>query len=102
MKVLTLVGKLFLLKTRAFREEHEWRLISYFIKTGKDVCSFRALRNRIVPYREFKLLKSESSPIAEVILGPRNMTPNYVIESFLKQNGFVNVKVRRSEATYRG
>lgn len=101
MTVLTFFGKLFLLKTRAFREEREWRLISYFVKPGNDACSFRALRDRIVPYREFELLKSESGSIAEVILGPRNMTPNYVLESFLKQNGFANVKVSRSEATYR-
>jgi len=98
---LTLFAKLFLLKTRAFREEREWRLISYFVKTGDDMCSFRALNDRIVPYREFELVESESGSIVEVILGPRNTTPNYVMESFLKQRGFLNVTILRSEATYR-
>jgi hypothetical protein len=37
----------------------------------------------------------------EVILGPRNTTPNYVMESFLKQSGFANVKISRSKASYR-
>lgn len=99
--LLTLFAKLFLLKTSAFREEREWRLISYFVKTGDDMCSFRALNERIVPFREFELLESESGSIVEVILGPKNTTPNYVIESFLKQSGFANVKILRSEATYR-
>lgn len=101
MTVLTLFGKLFLLKTSAFREEREWRLISYFVKTGDDICSFRALNDRIVPYREFELIESEGGSIVKVILGPKNTTPNYVIESFLKQRGFPNVTILRSEATYR-
>ena len=50
MTVLLLFGKLFLLKTNAFREEQEWRLISYSVKSGDDMCSFRALNDRIVPF----------------------------------------------------
>lgn len=101
MTVLTLFAKLFLLKTSAFREEREWRLISYFVKMGADMCSFHALNDRIVPYREFKLFELEDGPIVKVILGPKNTTPNYVIDSFLRQRGFPNVAILRSEATYR-
>ncbi|MGB4017208.1 DUF2971 domain-containing protein [Petrimonas mucosa] len=101
MTIFPLFGKFFLLKTRAFREEREWRLISYLIRTGDDTCSFRAMNDRIVPYREFELLDNGSSPILEVILGPKNTTPNYVIEGFLKHNAFTDVTVLRSEATYR-
>lgn len=103
LKVLTLFTELFLLKTSAFREEREWRLISYFVKQmGKDdMCSFRALNDRIVPFREFELLNLESGSIVEVILGPKNTTPMYVIDSFLKQRGFANVKILRSEVSYR-
>jgi len=101
MTVLTLFAKLFLLKTNAFREEQEWRLISYFTKPGDDVCSFRALNDRIVPYREFEMLKLGSESIMEVILGPKNITPDYVIESLLKQSGFPDVKVLHSIASYR-
>jgi len=65
------------------------------------MCSFRALNDRIVPFREFELLESKSGSIVKVILGPKNTTPNYVIESLLKQSGFPNVKVSYSEASYR-
>lgn len=101
MRVLLLFEKLFLLKTNAFREEREWRLISYLVKSGDDMCSFRALNDRIVPFREFELIESEIGSVVEVILGPKNTTPNYVIESLLKQSGFANVKILRSKATYR-
>ena len=101
LEVLMLLENLFLLKTSAFREEREWRLISYFVKSGNDPCLFRALDDRIVPYREFKLLEAEKGSIVKVILGPKNTTPNYVIDSFLKQRGFRNVTISRSEATYR-
>src|SRR5438128_6931164 len=101
MEVLTLFAKLFLLKTSAFREEREWRLISYFVKSGNDTCSFRALKDRVIPFREFKLLESENDSIVEVILGPKIMTPNFVIKSFLNQNGFANVKISHSQASYR-
>ena len=101
MTVLTLFTELFLLKTSAFREEREWRLISHFVKGGDDTCSFRSLNDRIVPFREFDLLESENGSIVEVILGPKNITPSYVIESFLKQHGFANVKISRSKASYR-
>lgn len=100
-RVLMLFAELFLLKTRGFREEREWRLVSYLVKSGDDICSFRALNDRIVPCRPYELPESASGSIVEVILGPKNTTPNYVIESFLKQGGFANVKILRSEATYR-
>ncbi len=101
MRVLLLFEKLFLLKTDAFREEREWRLISYLVKSGNDMCSFRALNDRIVPFREFELLELRNDSVVEVILGPKNTTPNYVMESLLKQSGFPNVKILRSKATYR-
>lgn len=101
MTVLMLFKDLFLLKTKAFNEELEWRLISHFVKSGNDYCMFRAANDRLIPYREFELVALEESPIREVILGPKNLTPSYVIESFLRKHGFTNVKISRSEATYR-
>lgn len=103
MTMLTLIPKLFLLKTKAFREEREWRLISPFIKNTEinDTCSFRALTDRIVPYRKFELHKLQTGPIVEIILGPKNTTPSHAIDSFLIQNGFSDVKIKYSEASYR-
>jgi hypothetical protein len=101
MTVLTLFTKLFLLKSEAFSEEQEWRLVAYFIKSADESCSFKAYSDRITPYREYKLLPLEEKPIVEVILGPKNITPVYVLESFLKQNGFNNFKISHSKVTYR-
>lgn len=99
--MLGLLPKLYTLKTPAFREEREWRLISYLMKDANDTCSYRALDNRIVPIRKIDLIKIENDPISEVIIGPKNLTPNYVIEKFLKQHGFENVVVTLSSVTYR-
>jgi len=96
-----LFTKFFLLKTKSFLEEREWRLISYLLKLGNDACSFHALPDKIIPYREFPLLELEEKSIVKVILGPKNNTPEYVVDTFLKQNNFKDVKVLRSSASYR-
>jgi len=101
LAMLSLFPKLFLLKSPAFREEKEWRLLSHLVCTGKDTCSYRALQNRIVPYRSFNLKQPERQPIAEVVLGPKHLTPVRIVEDFLRQNGYDAVTVKRSEATYR-
>lgn len=90
-----------MLKNRAFVEEAEWRLVSYLVKESNDSASFRAAGNRLVPYREFNLKQLTAKPITEVYLGPKNITPNFVIEKFLTLNGFPDVSVKRSAATYR-
>lgn len=100
-KVLTLFPELFKLKGPAFREEREWRLLSYFTKGGRDQCSHRVVQGRIVPFRVYELLELERKPIAEVILGPKHGTPAAVVEDFLNQNEFAETIVRRSEASYR-
>lgn len=101
MSVLILFQELFKLKTMAFKEEKEWRLISYFVKTGEDICMYRAVDDRIIPYRIFELKSLEQDAIKEIILGPKNLTPKYVVESFLNKHGFRNVRVLNSEASYR-
>ena len=98
--LLMLFLKMFLLKGDAFREEREWRLIAYFIYRG-DTCRYRVARDRLIPYREIPLLEFAWQPIKEVILGPKHITDPVVIEGFLRQNGFGDVPVRRSNASYR-
>lgn len=101
MTILSLFSKLFLLKSSAFEEEHEWRLISYLTKNGEDSCSFRSVNNQVIPFRTYELLEMERKPIAEVILGPKHQTPVKVVQDFLKKSGFGDVKVIKSKATYR-
>jgi len=99
-KLISLFPELFRLKANAFREEREWRLLSYLVKGGADPCSHRAAHDRIIPYRKIELAGLERSPIAEVILGPKHRTPPKLVEDFLKQNHYGVVRVRRSEASY--
>jgi hypothetical protein len=102
-KLLPLFYQLYLLKSPAFREEQEWRVLSMLTTDGEDedACSHRIADNRIVPYREVELVELERSPIVEVILGPKHGTPPKIVENFLKLNGYGLVKVTRSEASYR-
>jgi hypothetical protein len=101
LRLLSLFSKLFHLKAYAFREEREWRLLSYLVKGGEDFCSYRAVHDRLIPYRQVALVGLERTPIREVILGPKHNTPPKVVEDFLKQNQYGVVQVRRSEASYR-
>jgi len=94
-------NKLFLLKANAFREEREWRLISYLVQLTTDSCLYRAQPNRVIPYRAFELLGLDRFPISEVILGPKHVTPLPVVRSFLEFHGFDVAKVRQSDVTYR-
>ena len=100
--LLELYIPLYLLKTYGFREEREWRLISPYIFRGSDdLCFYRVVTENIVPYREYELLEGEEEPILEIVLGPKHITPNDLVERFMKQSGFKNVRVRRSDVTYR-
>ena len=96
-----LIPQLFRLKACAFREEREWRLLSYLIQYGAEACSHRVIDNRIVPYRKVELAELARSPIAEVTLGPKHGTPTKIVEDFLKLNQYGLVKVRRSAVSYR-
>jgi hypothetical protein len=101
LKVLMAVFHLFTLKHQAFREEQEWRLISHLLKGEGDACDFRVSGDRLIPYRSFPLKALGIPAIDEVILGPKNATPEFVVSKLLLQNGFTGVSVKRSSATYR-
>jgi len=104
MALVPLIGNLYALKSIAFEEEFEWRLISLLFNIPNmdpEPCLFHPSLNKIKPYRSFKLTDLKVNPIEEIVIGPKNSTPGYVIESFLIQNGFKNVKVISSKATYR-
>ncbi len=94
---------MFQLKSKAFAEEQEWRLLSLLAKypENKGTLLFRALENRLIPYREFELKYLNIDRICKVIVGPKNTTPKFVIERILDQYGFKNVDIELSSATYR-
>jgi hypothetical protein len=95
---------LYALKNPAFAEEQEWRIISHLLDGSSHDSfgnmSFRAKENCIVPYIPVSLENLSSAPIAEVILGPKNLTPERFVEAILRKNGW-KVTVRHSRASYR-
>lgn len=99
-----LLPKLFALKSEAFREEKEWRLVANHVINYVDGgCEFRAIGRRIIPFVTHEMLTQTDAPqpIREVIIGPRNETPSWVVNDFLAVNGYSGVAVRRSTASYR-
>lgn len=60
---------------------------------------FRVCSNHITPYLSLPFPKKDC--IKEIILGPRNHTPEPVIRAALEKYGFHDVAIRRSAATYR-
>lgn len=101
MRTLELFLKLFTLKSWAFREEREWRLLSYQRISVDDPVSYRPLDDRLVAYRPYTLESLDRHPIVEVLLGPKQLTPPNTIEALLQQKGFRDVQVKRSAASYR-
>jgi hypothetical protein len=100
VRLFELLPMLFKLKSDAFTEEAEWRLVSMLV--GKfDDCLFRASHGKVVPYRCIPLATLEVPAIAEVVLGPKHETPESVVESLLAHAGFGGAAVRRSRASYR-
>lgn len=98
---LALIPKLFLLKSAAFSEELEWRLLAPQFKAIGGEFSYRAGDSQIIPYRSYDLCELQRLPIKEVVLGPKHKTPAHVVSDFLRSCGFGSVVVRQSEATYR-
>jgi hypothetical protein len=100
-KLFVVLSHLFRLKNPAFREEAEWRLISHLFNGLEEECEFRISAERLIPYRSVALKNLELPAIREVILGPKNITPEFVVRRFLEKNGFGGVTIKRSSATYR-
>jgi hypothetical protein len=96
------------LKNPAFAEEKEWRAISHVIRgTGenplKSLASmeFRPHLDRVVPYRRIALENVGIEAITEVILGPKHVTPEGIVEAMLRKYSVTGARVRRSSASYR-
>lgn len=105
----------FILKNPAFKEEGEFRILCSIDMLGSSysraensmvyiinpALNFRARGDHIVPYLRLPIPDDKKGCIKEIILGPRNRTPEPVIRAALEKFGFQNVTIRRSAATYR-
>lgn len=88
---------LYLMKNQGFSEENEWRLIGHASRHDDIDCSFQMVNGRIVPYRECSF---PEDLVEEVYLGPKNRTPNYVVQRYLRKCGINNARILKSKATY--
>lgn len=100
-KLHELSPELFRLKSDAFEEEKEQRLVATRWKDIPGNCEYRASGKQIVPYRSVRLEPLALDPIVEVILAPKHPTPWATVSSMLSTYGFSGVTVRKSKATYR-
>ncbi len=87
---------LFSIKSPAFCEEKEWRILHYSSLNALRNVEFREHKTVISPYVR---LPFEREAIIGVTLGPCNDTPEDVVEALLKANG-VHAWVRKSAASY--
>ncbi|PUE33035.1 hypothetical protein B9Z35_05795 [Limnohabitans sp. Jir61] len=89
------------IKNKAFEEESEWRLLTFFLnKVNQDSVQFRPSVNRLTPYVPLELV-NRNNAIRKVVIGPKNITPEPVVEKFLHLWGYGDAKVTKSKATYR-
>ncbi len=99
------------IKNPSFSEELEWRLQSLMPRPHSDEyysqsdvfrgVDFRPRNEKLVPYINVALEEVGISPVLQVVLGPKNITPTGYVIGFLRENGFKDVIVTRSSASYR-
>lgn len=99
-KIESMRAWLFHYKNPAFKEEEEWRILAYFFRMFETSIEFRVSGNSLIPYRSCEFPQRKGT-INEVVLGPRNETPEQVVATALRKYGYHNVEVRKSKASYR-
>ncbi len=94
---LLLQADVFRLKHKSFFEEQEWRLLK---NTAKGVVpKFIGRGAHVRSYVECAIPASKT-PVAEIVVGPKNVTPHYVIQQVLKENGYDDVPIHPSKIPY--
>jgi Protein of unknown function (DUF2971) len=98
---ISVVPTLYLLKSAAFSEEKEWRILAPYLTWLPEMLQYRHANGQIAPYREYGLTVPTEGGLSRVVLGPRNRTPINVVRDFLHSCGFKQASVEKSSATYR-
>jgi hypothetical protein len=92
---------LYLLKNKAFSEELEWRLLSNIEGSDyKNIECFSKI-DQLIPYDIIDLSDEIKSIINQIYLGPKNKTPSIIIKNWMKNEGYGEVDIVNSIATYR-
>ena len=84
------------LKSEAFSEEDEWRILSVHEHNNLKDLQFRHTKNGISPYKSLQF-NPKSQIVSNVTLGPRNRTNEDILKQYLKSAGFSKVDVGRSK-----
>lgn len=101
-----------LLKNPSFREEKEWRLIhtpqlltnedNDHVPIGTNLkMSQQVSRNELMTFFEYSFPIARNEFVREVWLGPKCSVSEFDLSMFLAINGYGNIPIRRSSATYR-
>jgi hypothetical protein len=108
LSLMPMMFRLFVMKNPAFCDEEEWRAMAILISVpGKPqtdqlkLCKYRAAGDRVIPYVDVDLTLVKDGIIEEVVLGPKNITPEPFVRGLLESSGFAAVRIRKSAASYR-
>lgn len=88
-------------KHYGFRDEKEHRIVLQINNGEEDVCNFRVVENRIVPYIEMKF--KDKVPLRSVTVGPgvdQELTKRSV-EAFLRHKEYIDIEVNVSTVPFR-
>lgn len=89
--------KIYTFKNDGFAEEREWRMLALLPSEEQATCSYRAIDDKIVAFRELRL---DAPAIVSVTLGPKHVTPVEQVERMLLRHG-IDATVAKSSLTYR-
>lgn len=99
-KLFLMYFNLYKLKSQAFKEECEWRLIYPLIAKQLTEHLVYAKPDRIIPFIEAALPMGKGS-ITKILLGPKHQSDPVDIQRTLFKFGFGMPEVIRSKASYR-
>ena len=95
---------MYTLKGKAFSEEIEWRALTNLPLDSLQHCRFSTRGSTLIPYFDLPIENNSNTSartISKVIIGSKNPTPTYVVQAFLRSNGFDCAEVIRSASSYR-
>lgn len=92
--------KIYTFKNDGFEEEREWRMLALLASEEQEACSYRAVDDKIVAFRELRLDAEPGPAIVSVTLGPKHVTPIEQVQRMLLRHG-INATVTKSCLTYR-
>ncbi|WP_068681297.1 MULTISPECIES: DUF2971 domain-containing protein [unclassified Variovorax] len=92
--------KIYTFKNDGFAEEREWRMLGLLTSEEQEACSYRAIDDKIVAFRELRLDAQPVPAIVSVTLGPKHVTPVDQVARMLLRHG-IAATVAKSGLTYR-